>query len=328
MSIKNNPIKILRNGTVLLLVLIGIFTLSYKSYNYFYGSKVQANKALSTNKKSEAAVDKNQSSENDVKNKETAAKEKADKEKKDKETAENDNKHNVSDDGKKYTYDAKKVKDILDGNGDNDGKKIAFLTFDDGPSTSVTPKILDTLKNYNVKATFCLIGQNIEENEKSKELVMQIFKEGHAIGNHTYSHNMKKLYPGNKLNVDSYMEEVEQDNNVIRNIIGQDFNTRVLRMPGGYMSREYYHDPNLDAFNAKLKEKDIYSIDWNAYDFDSEGKRKNAAELLEHVKESVGTKQKVVILMHDTYGKEETAKALPQIIEYLRDQGYEFKTIS
>ncbi len=326
MSIKNKRIKTLRNGAVILLLLIGIFTLSYKGYNHFYGSKVEANKAISTNKT--AAVDKNQSSANDAKDKETAAKEKAEKEKKDKETAENDKKHNVSSAGKKYTYDAGKVKDILDGKAESDGKKIAFLTFDDGPSTSVTPKILDTLKTYDVKATFCLMGQNIEESEESKQLVNTIFKEGHAIANHTYSHNMKKLYPGNKLNVDSYMEEVEKDNNAIRNIIGKDFNTRVIRMPGGYMSREYYHDPNLPEFNARLKEKDMYSIDWNAYDFDAEGRRKNAEQLLEHVKESVGTKEKVVILMHDTYGKEQTAKALPQIIEYLRDQGYEFKTIS
>lgn len=98
-------------------------------------------------------------------------------------------------------------------------------------------------------------------------------------------------------------------------------------MPGGYMSREYYKDPNLAELNNRLKDKDIYSIDWNAYDFDSEGKKKNAQELLKEVKKSVGTKEKVVILMHDTYSKEETAKALPQIIEYLRNQGYEFKTL-
>ena len=60
------------------------------------------------------------------------------------------------------------------------------------------------------------------------------------------------------------------------------------------------------------------SIDWNAYDFDSEGKKKNANQLVNEVKKSVGTQEKVVILMHDTYGKEQTANALPQIIEYLK----------
>ncbi|AKA67270.1 polysaccharide deacetylase family protein [Clostridium scatologenes] len=322
MTRKKNRIKFMRNSALILLLLIGIFTLSYKSYNYFYGSKVEANKAISTNKTPEAKDDKNQSTKKD--DKDSNAKDKD----KNKDNSKDDNKHNVSTDGKKYTYDAQKVKDILDGKGEKDGKKIAFLTFDDGPSTTVTPKILNTLKNYDVKATFCLMGHNVDADERSKELVREIFESGHAIGNHTYTHSMKKLYPGNKLDVNRYMDEVEQDNNAIRNILGKDFNTRVIRMPGGYMSRQYYHDPNLEEFNARLKEKDMYSIDWNAYDFDAEGKRKNAAQLLEHVKESVGSQEKVVILMHDTYGKEETAKALPQIIEYLKGQGYEFRTIS
>lgn len=319
MTINNNRIKFIRNSAIILLLLIGIFTLSYKSYNYFYGSKVKATKAISTNKTPETKDDKNQSVKKDSNTKDQD---------KNNDTSKDDSKHNVSDAGKKYTYDAQKVKDILDGKGEKDGKKIAFLTFDDGPSTTVTPRILDTLKSYDVKATFCLMGQNVDANERSKELVKEIFNSGHAIGNHTYTHSMKKLYPGNKLDVNHYMDEVEQDNNSIRNILGKDFNTRVIRMPGGYMSRQYYHDPNLEEFNARLKEKDMYSIDWNAYDFDAEGRRKNAAQLLEHVKESVGSQEKVVILMHDTYGKEETAKALPQIIEYLKGQGYEFRTIS
>ncbi|MBW9149823.1 polysaccharide deacetylase, partial [Clostridium sp. CM028] len=79
--------------------------------------------------------------------------------------------------------------------------------------------------------------------------------------------------------------------------------------------------------NAKLKEKDMYSIDWNAYIFDAEGKNKTAPELVEAFKKDVGTQEKIVVLMHDTYGKEETAKALPEIIDYLKINGYEFKII-
>jgi peptidoglycan/xylan/chitin deacetylase (PgdA/CDA1 family) len=184
------------------------------------------------------------------------------------------------------------------------------------------------LKSYNIKATFCLIGQNINSSETSRSLVKRTFEEGHALANHTYSHNLKNLYPENKINVEYFTEEIEETNAAIRDVVGQDFNTRVLRMPGGYMSREHYKDPNLVEFNAKLKEMNMYSIDWNAYDFDSEGNSKNASQLLNEVKKSVGTKEKVVILMHDTYGKEETAKALPQIIEYLKEQGYEFRTMS
>ncbi|QAA31602.1 polysaccharide deacetylase family protein [Clostridium manihotivorum] len=208
-----------------------------------------------------------------------------------------------------------------------DGKKIAYLTFDDGPSTTVTPKILSTLKKYNINATFFLIGQNINQNPQSKELVNNIYNDGNSIGNHTYTHNLKKLYPNNRIDVDYFMGEVDKTNYTLREVLGNNFRTRLLRLPGGYMSRSYYHDPNLTELNKRLKEENLFSVDWNAYDFDAEGKKKNSKELLQMVKTSVGNNPKVIILMHDTYGKEETANALPDIIEYLRSKNYEFKTL-
>lgn len=227
----------------------------------------------------------------------------------------------------RYTYDAEKVSRMLQNNFESDGRKIVFLTFDDGPSTTVTPQILDILKDNDIKATFFLLGSNIESNAESKKLVSRILEDGHAIGNHTYTHDLKIIYPGNKVNSDKYMEEVRETNNAISNIIGKEFKTRITRMPGGYMSRKYYKDPNLDTFNAVLRENDMYSIDWNAYDGDAEGGWKNAKQLVQEVKDTVGNKEKVILLMHDTYGKEETAKALPEIIRFLKDYGYEFRTI-
>ncbi len=223
--------------------------------------------------------------------------------------------------------DVAKVQQMLKGTYEDDGEKIAFLTFDDGPSTSVTPKILDTLKQYNVKATFFQLGENIEKNKESKKLVKRIYDEGHALGNHSYTHSLETLYPNNQLDIETYMKEVESTDNAMKEVIGQDFNTKVLRMPGGYMSREYYNDPNLGAFNEKLKKENWYSIDWNAMNGDADGTGKNAEELLAEVKNTAGEQNKIVILMHDTYGKEETANALPNIIEYLQEQGYKFKTI-
>ena len=103
----------------------------------------------------------------------------------------------VSHEAKKYSYDAKIVSEKLSKyDYSNNGEKVVFLTFDDGTSTTVTPKILKTLKDENVKATFFLTGQNIERGgEKAKELIKQEFNEGHAIANHSYSHNYKLLYP-------------------------------------------------------------------------------------------------------------------------------------
>lgn len=229
----------------------------------------------------------------------------------------------------KFIYDAEKVSSIAAYKEKNAGKKIAFLTFDDGPSTTVTPIILDTLKQYNIKATFFLLGENVEKNEKSKELVKREFNEGHAIGNHTYSHNRGRLlFPNNKVNVPVFMDDVNKNDKALKNILGKGFNTRLLRLPGGYMSRTYYKDPNLPELNARLSKKNIISIDWNIEIGDAAGTRnKSSKELLAILKEQVGTTPKVIILMHDTYGKMQTANALPQIIEYLKEQGYEFGTI-
>lgn len=231
------------------------------------------------------------------------------------------------------SYDAQKASDISNYKQIPDGEKIVFLTFDDGPSTTVTPQILNTLNKYNVKATFFLIGKMIESNQESKDIVKQIYEDGHAIGNHTYSHEYRtkvpgSLYYGNKVNVDQYMQEVDKTNQLISDAIGQTYNTDITRMPGGHNSREHYHDPNLEIFDEKLKERNMVNIDWNAYDGDSDGGFKSADQLFEEAKNQIGNQEKVVLLMHDTYGKEETAKALPMIIEYLKAQGYEFKKIS
>ncbi|WP_051623505.1 polysaccharide deacetylase family protein [Clostridium hydrogeniformans] len=233
---------------------------------------------------------------------------------------------NVNPEGDKYAIEAEKVKSMIEGKGEKDDKKIAFLTFDDGPSTTVTPKILDTLKEKDVKATFFLVG-NAVDNKKHEDLVKRAFNEGHALANHSYTHNYKTLYPGNHINIDAYMDEFNKTNEAIKKILGDDFNTRVMRMPGGYMSRKHYKDPNLNAFDQKLSEKNIVSIDWNALNGDAEGKKRGAGELLERAKKTVKGHDKAIILMHDTYGKEGTAEALPQIIDFLKGEGYEFRSI-
>lgn len=82
-----------------------------------------------------------------------------------------------------------------------------------------------------------------------------------------------------------------------------------------------------DALDEYFKEQGYSYIDWNALSKDAEGPNKNAEQLVQQVIETTGSKQKVVLLMHDTYGKEETAKSLPGIIRYFKDNGYEFKVI-
>ncbi|WP_025715587.1 polysaccharide deacetylase family protein [Paenibacillus sp. 1-18] len=205
------------------------------------------------------------------------------------------------------------------------GKKVAYLSFDDGPSVTVTPQILDILNKQKVKATFFIVGKEANENEHTRNIVKRIVKEGHAIGNHTYSHNYKYLYPHRKVNVDRVMQDVERNNQVLKSILGPDFSTRMIRFPGGHMTWKRRDPQGMAALDKVLLQKDYHQVDWNVLNKDAEGKPKKAAALVNQFIKSVKGREKAVILMHDTYGKEETAKALPQIIEYLKKQGYEFK---
>ena len=231
----------------------------------------------------------------------------------------------VSHDGKKYSYDAKKVADKLNKyDYSNNGEKVVFLTFDDGTSKTNTPKVLDILKQEGVKATFFLTGQNIEYGgDEAKELVKREFNEGHAIANHSYSHDVKKLYPGRTLDMEAFKEDFEKNDKLLKDILGKYFSTRVIRCPGGYMSWK-----GMEELDNYLEENNMVSIDWTSINADAEGRKKSSTELIDYAIKTSRGKEMVVLLMHDTYGKEETVKALPSIIKYFKDNGYEFRTLS
>lgn len=91
-------------------------------------------------------------------------------------------------------------------------QKIAYLTFDDGPTLKATPKILDILKEEDVVATFFVVGKHVKENP---ELVKRAYDEGHFIANHGYNHNNSKLYK----NDDSFINEIKNTDIEIENAI-------------------------------------------------------------------------------------------------------------
>ena len=208
-----------------------------------------------------------------------------------------------------------------------DGKKVAYLTFDDGPSETVTPQILDILKSENVHATFFLIGKYVDKDDASKNLVKREIAEGNAIGIHSYSHDYNYLFPNEKINLENCMSDFDKTDKALKNVLGQDFSTRAIRFPGGQMTWSKKDPQGAEAVDKALHEKDWHQIDWNALSGDAEGGHKDAAQLTQEAIKTIGEREKALILMHDTYGKEETAKALPGIIEYLKQQGYEFKII-
>jgi peptidoglycan/xylan/chitin deacetylase (PgdA/CDA1 family) len=201
-----------------------------------------------------------------------------------------------------------------------DGSKVAYLTFDDGPSTTVTPRILDVLKQYNVKATFFVIGKMAENNAF---LVKRESSEGHVVANHTYSHNYDYIYADTKNLVDDFNKS-----EVLLKSILTEYNSKLVRFPGGAMGSAR------EAFRQATIKAGYHYIDWNALNNDSDARYipkgtycAPVSVLVNSIKETCAGKQKVVVLMHDAPAKTTTADALPQVIEYLISQGYVFKTL-
>lgn len=195
-------------------------------------------------------------------------------------------------------------------------KKVAYLTFDDGPSP-VTESILDTLKQEKVKATFFVLGSNIDYR---KEMVKRMYDEGHYVANHGYSHVYSKIYAS----PEAVLEEYNQTNEKIRNAIGNpEYNSHLFRFPGGLPGGKYA------ALKQEAKEllnqNDIVHVDWNTLNGDAETNDLSPEFELQRLSETVGEKNSIVVLMHDAAHKSVTAETLPQIIAALREKGYEFK---
>lgn len=194
-------------------------------------------------------------------------------------------------------------------------EKVVYLTFDDGPSKTVTPLILDILKKENIKATFFVLGARAKNNQ---DLIKREYNEGHFIANHGYSHIYGNIYE----NPQAVLDEYNKTKEIIQSILGTDYDGHLFRFPGGSTGGKY---KNIKA-DAKvvLNENNIAYIDWNALSSDAAGAKTKEA-IVKNVKDSVGSKKSVVILMHDAGDKILTYETLPEIISYLREQGYTFK---
>ena len=228
--------------------------------------------------------------------------------------------------GGRYSYDSFKIQDHLFKNTyPSDGEKMVFLTFDDGPSLDNTPKVLDILKEYGVKATFFVLGTNLDNGVEYENLLKRTLEEGHAIANHGYSHNYSYLYPERVINYNNLIADMNKSHELMKKILGDDFNTIVLRLPGGLRSWKGQSE-NLERLNNAG-----YSvIEWNALSGDADGRVVNDPNaFFEYAIKTAGNSNCVVLLMHDFAWKAGSisAQALPQIIEYFRDRGYQFRTM-
>ena len=198
----------------------------------------------------------------------------------------------------------------------SDTKRV-FLTFDDGPSSN-TNQILDILNERGIKATFFVLGSNVE---KKPEVVKRMYDEGHFIANHGYSHVYETIYQSPQAVLDEY----NKCNQLVRDAIGeQEYNSHLFRFPGGLVGGKYADIKN--QANDLLLQNNIVHVDWNALNGDSETTSPTIEYEMQRIQETVGDKQSVVILMHDAQAKKVTVEALPSIVDYLQGQGYEFKS--
>ncbi|MDE6129109.1 MAG: polysaccharide deacetylase [Lachnospiraceae bacterium] len=182
-----------------------------------------------------------------------------------------------------------------------------YLTFDDGPSSN-TNKILDILAQYDVKATFFVVGK---EGEWAEDAYKRIVEEGHTLGMHSYTHVYQSIYAS----VEAYAEDLNRLKDYLYEVTGVE--SRFVRFPGG--SSNKVSDINMREFIAYLNEEGITYFDWNVSSGDAGGRLLEAEEIVANCINGIGNKDTVVILMHDAAGRPTTVEALPALIERIQE---------
>ncbi len=180
----------------------------------------------------------------------------------------------------------------------NPAEHSVYITFDDGPIPESTPFILDTLKEYNVKATFFMVGENVM---RYPELYNRIVAEGHSVGNHTYNH-----WGCFRHTISGYCHNADKANELIH--------SHLFRPPHGWMWYGAYH----------LLKKKYTIVMWDLVTRDY-SHMLNAFDVLRNV--VLYARNGSIITFHDSLKSIEKLRyALPASLRYLKEQGYEFKT--
>ena len=187
------------------------------------------------------------------------------------------------------------------------GRRVA-LTFDAGASAEPAPSVLDTLGQYGVHVTFFLTGQWAEDNP---DLVRRIVAEGHEIGNHTYSHPHLP-----EMDEAAIVAEIQRTEQIVRDLAGQ--TTRPLFRPP-------FGDRNQDVLDT-LAGQGYISIFWTVDSLDSVGDPKSADFILQRVTHPDVSLDGAIFLLH--VGNRTTADALPAILEWFRQEGYQVVKVS
>ena len=195
-------------------------------------------------------------------------------------------------------------------------KKVAYLTFDDGPSGN-TKKVLRTLKEKKAVATFFLIGKEI--TGERVQTVKDLQEAGNVIGVHTYCHEQNTMYGS----AECFLEDFDKAAKKIEEITGEQ--PKLHRFPWG--SNNGFVRSYVDELFTTLEKRGVKSFDWNVSGEDSLYVGVPQETIFQNIKKDITRFDEPIILLHDAAAMDNTAAVLGQIIDYIREQGYDFDTL-
>lgn len=196
-----------------------------------------------------------------------------------------------------------------------EGDKVAYLTFDDGPCGS-SQRLLDVLDELDVKATFFFTAQFMDHDGLVRE-IKDAYDRGHAVGVHTYSHDYKDIYSS----VEAFLDDYKKMDDIILEATG--VRSSIFRFPGG--SNAGYNAGIRDTLIPEMTRRGFIYHDWNAYNGDSDGNGYDA-QIHKAITETCYN-DKSVILLHNTPDKDTVIDTMYKIIPKLRDKGYRFDVL-
>ncbi len=197
-------------------------------------------------------------------------------------------------------------------------KGVIYLTFDDGPSATSTPKILEILKKKKVKATFFVINHDASLDY----LIKQEYDEGHTVALHSYTHKYDKVYAS----VDAYFKDLTKIQDKVEKITG--VKSYISRFPGGSsntISRRYKKGI-MTTLVKEVRDRGFHYFDWNVSSGDA-GDVKTSDKVYKNVINGLSKSRSNVVLMHDFANNKKTVDALERIIDYGLENGYVFDKI-
>lgn len=200
--------------------------------------------------------------------------------------------------------------------------KWVCLTFDDGPSKT-TPDVLSALNSARVKATFFVVATG--NNDKYLPLISEAAAAGHQIALHSASHEYSDIYQS----ADAYWKDIDLLKERLSPYVRAD-GLRYLRFPGGStntVSRRYGGRGLMQQLKEEVTAKGYAYVDWNVCAEDAVGGKPSAGTIFRNIVRETGEQTQCIVLMHDSATTRTTAEALPDIIQWYKDNGFAFLTV-